>query len=116
VTGQEVEIVQNVLMVLIQVAIPPLLLWGLAELKRHFESLRQRDEWYQVEMAVSRAVTAAEQLGLTDQLTQYGEQKLDVAIQFVEAQLAAAGVPLDVDVYADAVRAMIEAEVQRQFG
>mgnify|MGYP001060248335 CR=1 FL=1 len=61
------------------------------------------------------AVGAAEQLGLTGQLEAYGESKLDVAIKFVEAQLAAAGVPLDVDEYADAIRAMIEAEVHEKF-
>jgi len=114
-TGQELEIVQNVLMVLIKVAIPPLLVWGLAELKAHLERLRQKDEWKVLEAAAERAVAAAEQLGLTDQLAEYGEAKLDVAIQFVEAQLAAAGVALDLDRYADVVRAMIEAEVKKQF-
>lgn len=112
---EEVAILQNVMMVLVEVAIPPLLIWGISELKRHLEELRQREEWGQVEAAVERAVGAAEQLGLTGQLAEYGEGKFDAAVQFVEAQLAAAGVPLDVDQYADAIRAMIEAEVKKQF-
>lgn len=112
---EEVAILQNVVMVLIQVAIPPLLVWGISEAKAHLEKLRQRGDWWQVEAAVERAVAAAEQLGLTEQLADYGDAKLDVAIGFVEAQLAAAGVALDIDQYADAIRAMIEAEVKKQF-
>ena len=112
---QELAMLQNVIMVLIQVLIPPLLAWGLVELKRYLDLLRQTEQWAFIEQAVKTAVEAAEQLGLTDQLSEYGNEKLDVAIQFVESQLAARGVPLDLDKYADVIRAMIEAEVERQF-
>lgn len=112
----ELELIQALLMVVIQVVIPPLLVIALAELRRHLARLQEHDNWYQVEMAVERAVAAAEQLELAGKLGEYGEHKLNVAIDFVEAQLAAAGVPLDVGMYADAIRAMIEAEVKRQFG
>jgi len=111
-TEQEIAIVQGLLMVVIQVAVPILLAWGLAEVRRYLGQLRGNARWRDVEGIVSAAVTAAEQLGLTDQLSEYGEDKLEVAVRFVEAQLAAAGIPLDVDVYADAIRAMIEAEVK----
>lgn len=112
----EVAILQDVIMVVIQVSLPVLLAWGLAELKRFLGQMRKSNDWSTVEWAVSRAVAAAEQLDLTDQLAEYGEGKLDVAIKLIEAQLAAAGVPLDIDQYEQAVRAMIEAEVKRQFG
>jgi len=114
-TEQELAIVQKMVLVLIQVCIPPLLAWAIAEAKRRVEQLRKQEQWRQVFWAVESAVAAAEQLGLTNQLSAYGESKLDVALRFVEAQLTAAGVPLDMDEYADAIRAMIEAEVVNQF-
>jgi len=114
-TEQEVAIVQNLLMVVIQVAVPILLAWALAEGKRYLAQLRTSAQWREVENIVYAAVQAAEQLGLTGQLAEYGEDKLQVATRFVEAQLAAAGIPLDVALYADAIRAMIEAEVKDQF-
>jgi len=112
----EVAIVQNLLMVVIQVGVPLLLTWVLAEVKRYLEQLRTSAKWRDIEAIVYAAVNAAEQLGLSEQLSEYGEDKLQVAIRFVEAQLAAAGIPLDLDEYADAIRAMIEAEVKGQFG
>lgn len=114
-TEQELAILQKIVLVLIQVCIPPLLAWAIAEAKRYIDQLREQEEWKRVFWAVGSAVGAAEQLGLTGQLEAYGETKLDVAISFVEAQLAAAGVPLDVDEYSDAIRAMIEAEVREKF-
>lgn len=114
-TEQEFAILQKIVLVLIQVCIPPLIAWAIAEAKRYTDQLRKQEEWKRVFWAVESAVVAAEQLGLTGQLEKYGESKLDVAISFVEAQLAASGVPLDVDEYADAIRAMIEAQVHDQF-
>ena len=112
----EVAIIQNLLMVVIQVAVPLLLAWLAAEWKRYIEQLRTSEQWLCIEAIIGTAVKAAEQLGLSKQLGEYGEDKLQVAIRLVEAQLAAAGIPLDLDVYADAIRAMIEAAVKEQFG
>ena len=109
------EILQNVILLLIQVTIPPLLALGIAEIKRYIDQVKADSKYRMIFYAVDNAVAAAEQLGLTGQLAAYGENKLQVAIRLVEEQLAIAGVPLDVQQYADAIRAMIEAEVQRQF-
>jgi hypothetical protein len=111
-TEVEWEIVQKIILVLIQVAIPPLLAWGVAELKRYLGKLRQQEEWETVKEAVRVAVEAAEQLGLSDQLAVYGNDKLSAAVAFVEAQLEAQGIMLDIDQYAEAIRVMIEAEVK----
>ena len=73
--SKEFEILQNVIMVVLQVAIPPLLAWGLSELKKYLDQLRQSKNWEHVEWAVQTAVQAAEQLGLTDQLSEYGEER-----------------------------------------
>lgn len=112
---QEAAILQNVLMVLVKVAIPPLLVWAISEFKAWRKQQADNEAWMRVEWAVQDAVAAAEQLGLTDQLEAYGNDKLKAAFSFVEARLAASGVALNLDVYADAIRAMIEAEVNRQF-
>ena len=113
--SQEIEILQNVAMVLIRVAVPPLLTWAIVELKRYIEQIKTREGWWMLEEAIATAVAAAEQLGLTGQLSQYGDGKLDAAIQFVEKQLVAYGFPFDLDRYKDVIVAMIEAEVLRQF-
>ena len=112
----EVAIVQNLLMVVIQVGVPLLLTWVLAEVKRYLEQLRTNAQWQRIEAIIYQTVAAAEQLGLSEQLDEYGENKLQVAIRLTEARLAAAGIPLDLDEYADVVRALIEAAVLERFG
>jgi len=110
-----VEILQKVILLVLQLAIPPLLAWGIAQFKQWREAQAQ-DSWIWIlEGVVRDAVAAAEQLGLTDQLQQFAESKLAYAIHYVEEALAMRGVPLDLDAYADAIRGMIEAEVRRQF-
>ncbi len=112
---QELVIIQKALLVLIQVGVPVLATIALSEYKRHLEKLRQYNNWLAVEDAVRSAVAAAEQIGLKSDLQAYGGDKLNLAVDFVEAQLAAAGVPIEIDEHVDAIRALIEAEVRRQF-
>jgi hypothetical protein len=61
------------------------------------------------------AVTAAEQLGLTDQLKDYADTKMDYAISYVEQALKGYGYDIDLDPIMDMIVGMIEAEVNRQF-
>lgn len=114
-TEQELAIVQNVIMLTIQLALPALLGLALGEFRRWREQQADNEAWQQVEKVVSDAVAAAEQLGLTDQLGAYGGEKLEYAKEQVEMRLAAMGIPLDLDQYGDVIRGMIEAEVRRQF-
>jgi len=110
-----IEIAQKAIMVVIQLAIPPLLAWAIAQFKKWREE-RAQDTWFWVlEGVVRDAVAAAEQLGLTGQLSQLAESKLDYAIDYVERALEARGFPIDLDPYVDVIRGMIEAEVNRQF-
>ena len=110
-----IDILQNVITLLITVALPPLIAWAITELKRFIDQIRDEARWRHIYWAVSNAVQAAEQLGLTEQLSKFGESKLDAALSFVQAELAAAGVPLDVHEHAFLIRGLIEAEVLRQF-
>ena len=112
---QELVIIQKLLLVLIQVGVPVLATIALSEYKRHLESLRQYNNWIAVKDAVRSAVVAAEQIGLKEDLQEYGGDKLGLAIGFVEAQLAAAGIPIEIDQHVDAIKALIKAEVRRQF-
>ena len=112
---QVLGIVQKAVLLVIQLAIPPLIAWGIAEFK-HWREARADETWFFVlESAVRDAVTAAEQLGLTEQLWAFADSKLDYAIQYVERALEARGFPVDLDPYVYVVRGMIEAEVRRQF-
>jgi len=112
---QVLEILQKVVLVILELTVPALAAWIISELKRWREQ-REDDSWsYALERIVRDAVTAAEQLGLTDQLAEFAESKLDYAIQYVEQALAFHGYAIDLDQYVEVIRAMIEAEVRRQF-
>lgn len=110
-----VSIAQKAIMVLVQLTIPPLLAFALAEFKR-WQAERADQGWYRVLQDIVRdAVAAAEQLGLTEELAEVGQTKLDYAIAYVERSLRAHGFPIDLAPYVDVIRGMIEAEVQRQY-
>ena len=112
---QVLEIVQKALLLVIQLAIPPLIAWAIAEF-RQWREARANETWFFVlESVVRDAVTAAEQLGLTEQLGALADSKLDYAIKYIERALEARGFPIDLDPYVDVIRGMIEAEVKRQF-
>lgn len=110
-----VQIVQKAVMVLVQLAVPPLLAFLIGQLRQWIELRRQESWWRALEVAVRDAVAAAEQLGLTDQLEALADSKLQYAIDYVERQMALKGIPVDLDPYIDVIRGMIEAEVRRQF-
>ncbi len=107
----EVELLQSVLEVVIKVAVPPLLLWAVASWERWLARRRQTEEWALVEEVVRRAVQAAEQMGLSDQLSTYAGAKLDYALDVAEAWLHGYGLALDLE----RLRALVEAEVLLQF-
>ena len=109
------SILEKTLMLVVQLAIPPLLALGLAEFSK-WRQAQLAQGWYQeFEVIAARAVTAAEQLGLTGELGKIGQDKLKWAVDYVERSLEAYGIPLDVKQYVDVIAGMIEAEVQRQF-
>ena len=112
----ELGIVENVVMLVIRLAVPALLGLALGEFKRWRDQQAKESAWWELERVVGDAVAAAEQLGLTDQLEAYGGDKLAYATEQVELRLATMGLPLDLDQYGDVIRGMIEAEVKRQFG
>ena len=112
---QVLEIVQKSVLLVIQLAIPPLLAWAIAEFKQWREAQADESWFFVLESVVRDAVAAAEQLGLTDQLGAFAGDKLGYAIKYVERSLEARGFPIDLDPYFDVIRGMIEAEVKRQF-
>lgn len=112
---ETLEILQNIVLLVLQLAIPPLLALIATAVRRWIET-RENERWFQVlRDVVADAVAAAEQLGLSGQLSEFAESKLDYAIAYVEQALAAAGYPVDLDPFIDVIRGMIEAEVRRQF-
>lgn len=73
------------------------------------------ERWYAIRAAVEAAVEAAEQIGLDGRLKDYATDKFELAKGLVQAQLDARGIKLDFEKYADAIAALIESEVHRQF-
>jgi hypothetical protein len=114
-SAEELEIIQKIILVILQVAIPPLVGYILVQWKKRMEVLQSDETWIKVQEAVADAVRAAEQLGLTDQLKEYGDSKLEFAIAAAEKFLEVQGIRLDLDEPANVLRTLIEAEVNRQF-
>lgn len=112
---EELEIIQKVILVILQVAIPPLVAYVLTQWKKRLAVLESDETWIKVQEAVADAVCAAEQLGLTGQLEQYANSKLEFAIAAAEKFLEVQGIRLDLDEPATVLRTLIEAEVNRQF-
>lgn len=110
------QVVDAVALVFLQVAVPPLLAFGLSQLKRWIDERREERWMVTLGGIVRDAVAAAEQLGLSGQLEQFARDKLRYAVEYVQQAAAAHGIPLDVARYMDVIRGMIEAEVRRQFG
>jgi hypothetical protein len=111
----ELVMIQKALLVLIEVATPPVVAWLLIEWKRWRAQMQQHAAWDTLEWVVKDVVRAAEQLDLTGDLSRYAEDKLSYAMRRAEELLAARGLPLDVDAPMDLLRTLIEAEVNRQF-
>lgn len=111
----ELVILQKVVLVFIQIAIPPTVAFVLNEWKRQRAELRKHRLWLAVERAAMNAVAAAEQLGLTGDIADYADSKLEYALDAAENFLALQGIRVDVDPWGETLRALIEAEVNRQF-
>lgn len=75
-------------------------------------ALKKSKHWEQVRLAVRTAVRSAEQLELAGDLDRYADNKLDAAFAILERQLAASGVPIDLDRYRPILREMIEEAVR----
>jgi hypothetical protein len=75
-------------------------------------ALKRSNKWDQVRLAVRTAVRSAEQLDLAGDLDLYADNKLDAAFVILEEQLAAVGVPIDLDQYRPQLRQMIEEAVK----
>lgn len=109
---QQFELVSKVLLVIIQVVLPPLTVYLVTLLKQWLQRLHQQDEWAAIQEAVKTAVYAAEQLGLDQDLQMYGQRKLEYAIQSVERILEARGINADIAGYTQLIQDMIEAALR----
>jgi len=83
--------------------------------------LKTSQHWEQVRLLVRTAVRTAEQLELTGDLNQYADTKLDAAFNMIEEDLAALGIPIDLDQYRPQIAQLIEEAVvdlnlEQEFG
>ena len=116
-TPAEWQIVQNLIMVVIMVGAPVAIAYLVSQVAMVIDFFKntQDAKWMLVREAVRSAVLAAEQLGLTEQLGEWGNDKFSYALAFVQDYLDAQGIKIDLGDYIDVITGMIEAEVLRQF-
>jgi len=110
---QQFDLVSKILLVLLQVALPPFVAYLVTLFNKWQTQLHQREDWEFIQQAVKTAVYAAEQLGLDEDLQMYGERKLEYAIQAVERMLVARGINMDIEGYTELIRDMIEAALKQ---
>lgn len=105
-------VLMKVLDVLIPLLVPALLAFVGAYVAKVWKMFKDSkpDIAYAIENAAEFAVKAAEQMGLTEQLTDWADSKLDYAIDMAERYLAEQGFNnIDLDVIRAAIeRAVIE--------
>lgn len=107
-------VVMRVMDVLIPLLVPAMLAWVTAYAASVWQKIKDSrpDISYAIESAAEFAVKAAEQLGLTEQLLEFADTKLDYAIDIAERYLEQQGYKnIDLDV----LRAAIEKAVHEYF-
>jgi len=83
--------------------------WIVYEFRQWRKANQTSQQWLEFEEFVRRTVMAAEQLGLSEELAQFAETKLDYAVAQAEQWLDSRGIALDLE----QVRVMVESEVRR---
>ncbi len=105
------DLMQKLAVILLRAALTAAVPIIAAEIRCYLQQLRADKRYDQLRQVVRDAVAAAEQMGLTEDLYDYAESKLDYAAEAVQAWLDSNGVHLAVD----ELRVLIESEVRRQF-
>lgn len=108
----EWDVISKIVLMLIEVIVPPLLVIAIRQFTRWLNMIQQRDDWEFIQQSVWTAIHAAEQLGLTGDLEQYAAEKLEFATAMVNEMLAQRGIKIDVNEHADLIRGMIEAALR----
>jgi hypothetical protein len=107
------DLLTNILLVLINTLAPAVTLY-VVNLVRQANARAKREHWYAMAHEIARtAVLAAEQLGLKGLLGEFAESKLDYALERCEKELVANGIRVDLDITAEHLRAIIEAQVNQ---
>lgn len=114
-SAEEAKIIESLALLVVSVLVPVAVAYAAKLWYQYKEQLIKQDWFYFVDDTIKKAVTAAEQLGLTKQLGEYANSKYDWAVEAITASLEQAGVPVDLRPVGVALRMAIEAEVRRQF-
>lgn len=105
------EVIQAMLLILIEAIAPVAVGYALLKLKEA-QGRAKREHWYlMLELFAANAVQAAEQLGLSGELSNYASDKFGYALSQVELMMAQNGIRLDLDVPVKHLKAIIEAKV-----
>lgn len=114
-SAEEAKIIESFALLVVSILVPVAVSYAAKLWYQYKEQLIKQDWFYFVDDTIKKAVTAAEQLGLTDQLSAYGNSKYNWAVEAITASLEQAGVPVDLRPVGVALKMAIEAEVRRQF-
>lgn len=106
------DLIQAILLILIEAVAPIAVGYALLKL-RDAQTRAKQEHWYvMLEMVAGNAVKAAEQLGLSGELSNYAKSKFEYALEQVELMMMKNGIRLDLDVPLAHLKAIIEAKVR----
>jgi hypothetical protein len=108
----EWDVISKIVLMLIEVIVPPLLVIAIRQFTRWLNMIQQRDDWEFIQQSVWTAVHTAEQLGLGADIAMYGEEKLKVATAMVNEMLLQRGIKINAGEHVDLIRGMIEAALR----
>jgi hypothetical protein len=109
------EIIQKFILLVIGVVLPPVLVLLTREAQKVSNALVERiqgeigmSNYAMVQSMVKEAVLAAEQLGLTEQIENVGEQKKRFAMNYVQGLLEARGIEINLNEIEGAIEAAVK--------
>jgi hypothetical protein len=104
-------ILVNVLYTVLPILVPLVVAWVGQEVRRFYRAKLTTEQQYQLETYVRQAVQYAEQIGLTEQARITGEQKKELALNWLQGVLLQRGIAFNVRW----LSGLIEAAVYEQF-
>lgn len=116
-TPAEWEIADGLIDVFIMTAVAAFVAYAAGKAYEVYHEVMASEDakWWVIRDAVRTAVMAAEQVGLDEKVLREVGGKFELAKKFLQAQLDARGIKLNIEKYADAIAALIEQAVHDNF-
>lgn len=116
-TPAEWEIADGLIDVFIMTAVAAFVAYAVERVCKIYSdlSMLENERWWVIKDAIVLAVKEAERVGLDEKVLREVGGKFELAKKFLQAQLDARGIKLNIEKYADAIATLIEQAVHDNF-